>query len=54
MKAGRTVDQAVAEMKLPAKYSSYDMANARNDVQRVHGGRSPREPESSRPSASVC
>ena len=36
MKAGRTVDQAVAEMKLPAKYANYDMANARNDVQRVY------------------
>jgi glyoxylase-like metal-dependent hydrolase (beta-lactamase superfamily II) len=36
MKAGRTVDQAVAEMKLPAKYKDYDMANARNDVQRVY------------------
>ena len=36
MKAGRTVDQAVAEMKLPAKYAAYDMANARNDVQRVY------------------
>ena len=36
MKAGRTVDQAVVEMKLPAKYKDYDMANARNDVQRVY------------------
>jgi len=36
MKAGRTVEQAVAEMKLPAKYKDYDMANARNDVQRVY------------------
>jgi|SRR5262245_24260295 len=36
MKAGRTIDQAVAEMKLPAKYASYDMAQARNDVQLVY------------------
>jgi glyoxylase-like metal-dependent hydrolase (beta-lactamase superfamily II) len=36
MKAGRTVDQAVAEMKLPEKYKDYDMTNARNDVQRVY------------------
>jgi cyclase len=36
MKAGKTIEQAVAEMKLPAKYNSYDMANARNDVQRVY------------------
>lgn len=36
MKAGRTIDQAVSEMKLPAKYAGYDMANARNDVQRVY------------------
>ena len=38
MKAGRTIDQAVAEMKLPARYSNYDMAQARNDVQRVLRG----------------
>jgi hypothetical protein len=36
LKAGRTIDQAVAEMKLPAKYASYDMFNARNDVQQVY------------------
>ena len=36
MKAGRTIDQAVSAMKLPAKYSSNDLANARNDVQRVY------------------
>ena len=36
MKAGRTVEQAVAEMKLPDQYKDYDMANARNDVQRVY------------------
>ncbi len=36
MKAGKSVDAAVKEMKLPDKYKAYDMANARNDVQRVY------------------
>jgi cyclase len=36
MKAGKSVDEAVKEMKLPEKYKAYDMANARNDVQRVY------------------
>ena len=36
LKAGRTVDQAVAGMKLPEKYRDYDMVQARADVQRVY------------------
>jgi hypothetical protein len=36
MKAGRSVDEAVKGMKLPDRFQSYDMANARADVQRVY------------------
>jgi glyoxylase-like metal-dependent hydrolase (beta-lactamase superfamily II) len=36
MKAGRNVDEAVAGMKLPARFSAYNMTNARADVQRVY------------------
>jgi len=35
-KAGKTVDAAAASLGLPAKYRSYDMANAKADVQRVY------------------
>jgi len=35
-KAGKSVDEAVKELKLPEKYKAYNMANARNDVQRVY------------------
>ena len=34
-KAGRTAEQAAAELKLPDKYRNYDMAQARTDAQRV-------------------
>ena len=36
MKAGKSVDAAVAGLGLPAKFSAYDMANAKADVQRVY------------------
>jgi glyoxylase-like metal-dependent hydrolase (beta-lactamase superfamily II) len=35
-KAGKSVDAAAASLGLPAKYKSYDMANAKADVQRVY------------------
>jgi len=35
-KAGRSVDQAAAQLGLPDKYRSYDMTNAKADVQRVY------------------
>jgi cyclase len=35
-KAGKSVDQAAASLGLPDKYRSYDMANAKADVQRVY------------------
>jgi glyoxylase-like metal-dependent hydrolase (beta-lactamase superfamily II) len=34
--AGKTVDEAVSGLKLPDKYRSYDMTNAKADVQRVY------------------
>jgi cyclase len=36
MKAGKSVDAAAANLQLPAKFKDYDMANAKNDVQRVY------------------
>ncbi len=36
MKAGKSVDEAAAGLRLPAKFSDYDMANAKADVQRVY------------------
>jgi hypothetical protein len=36
MKAGKSVDDAVAGLKLPAKFKDYDMAQAKADVQRVY------------------
>jgi len=36
MKAGRTIDEAVAGMKLPEKYKDYDMVQAKADVQHVY------------------
>jgi glyoxylase-like metal-dependent hydrolase (beta-lactamase superfamily II) len=35
-KAGKTVDQAVAELKLPDRYQAYNLANAKADVQLVY------------------
>lgn len=36
MKAGKSVDEAVAGLKLPDKYKDYNMANLKADVQRVY------------------
>jgi len=36
MKAGKTVDEALAGLKLPDTYKDYDMTNARADIQRVY------------------
>jgi len=35
-KAGKSVDEAAATLRLPDTYRSYDMANAKADVQRVY------------------
>ena len=37
--AGKSVDEAAASLRLPAKFSRYDMANAKADVQRVYDER---------------
>ena len=39
MKAGKTVDEAVSGLRLPEIYKSYNMANAKADVQRVYDER---------------
>jgi glyoxylase-like metal-dependent hydrolase (beta-lactamase superfamily II) len=36
MKAGKSVDDALAGLKLPDAYKDYDMTNARADIQRVY------------------
>jgi cyclase len=36
MKAGKSVADAAAILQLPEKFKDYDMANAKNDVQRVY------------------
>ena len=36
MKAGKSVDDALAGLKLPDAYQDYDMTNARADIQRVY------------------
>jgi len=36
MKAGKTVDEALAGLKLPDTFKDYDMNNARDDIQRVY------------------
>ena len=36
MKAGKTIDEALAGLKLPDTYKDYDMTNARADIQRVY------------------
>jgi len=35
-RAGKTADQAVNELKLPAKYSGYNMSQSRADVQKLY------------------
>jgi cyclase len=35
-KAGKTADQAVAELKLPATFASYDMARAKENVTKLY------------------
>ena len=35
-KAGKTVDEALASLKLPAKYKDYSMLNAKADIQRLY------------------
>jgi glyoxylase-like metal-dependent hydrolase (beta-lactamase superfamily II) len=36
-KAGRTQEQAVAELKLPEKFKGYDMARAKENVEKIWG-----------------
>src|SRR5262249_7762829 len=35
-KAGKTVDEALASLNLPAKYKDYSMINAKADIQRLY------------------
>lgn len=35
-KSGKSVDEAVSGLRLPDRYKTYNMSNARNDVQRVY------------------
>lgn len=34
--AGKTIDQALAELRLPDRFRDYNMTNARADIQRVY------------------